>query len=156
MKKMMTQSLWLFNCVGNLNISVSLLHKAGTEDHAYIYIPPIENKTTNTTNQLISVSGVIYLGGFLAVLLLSLILITQRTGFPSEVKLGFQVLGSWETLCSPLKKLCTDAHSKWSVMLTLWAHQLTDVATYLPVGSHSTSVAIKCSAWFMQTTSEVS
>ena len=51
MKKMMTQSLWLFNCVGNLNISVSLLRKAGTEDHAYIYIPPIENKTTNTTNQ---------------------------------------------------------------------------------------------------------
>ena len=41
-------------------------------------------------------------------------------------------------------------------LLTLCAHQLTDVATNRPVGSHSTSVAIKCSAWFMQVASEVS
>ena len=72
-------------------MSVSLLHKTGTEDHAYIFFLLLKTKPPT---QLISESGVIYLGGCLAVLLLSLILITKRTGFLSEVKLGFKVLGS--------------------------------------------------------------
>ena len=40
--------------------------------------------------------------------------------------------------------------------LTLWPHQLTDVVTYLPVGSHSTSDAIKCSQLFINVISPVS
>lgn len=72
-------------------MSVSLLHKTGTEDHATFIFLLLKTKPPT---QLISESGVIYLGGCLAVLLLSLILITKRTGFLSEVKLGFQVLGS--------------------------------------------------------------
>jgi len=41
-------------------------------------------------------------------------------------------------------------------VLTLCPHQLTAETTYLPVGSHSTSVAMKCSVWAITVTSEES